>query len=318
MTKDKILKKQEELVSVIIPTYNRTQTLERAILSVLNQTYKNIEIIIVDDNANFQKIRDNNRNLIKNLKCQNILFIENKINLGGGPSRNEGIKKSKGKFIAFLDDDDEFLPNKIEKQMDLYKKLSNDNVAMIYCYAKMINVDGTSYISKRNINGNDILEHVSNCIAATSWWFCSKEKLLNVGGFENISSRQDASLILKLLLKGYEVHCVPEVLLKYYWHDSNSGISKTNFKSIEAEKKYREIFLENSQNLSRNTTDKILFVFSFRLAHLYILLGKRYFAFLELIKMVKINFFSLKNMRILFGILFNKTYCFISKQKNKH
>ena len=72
MTKDKILKKQEELVSVIIPTYNRTQTLERAILSVLNQTYKNIEIIIVDDNANFQKIRDNNRNLIKNLKCQNV------------------------------------------------------------------------------------------------------------------------------------------------------------------------------------------------------------------------------------------------------
>ena len=245
-------------VSVVIPTYKRTTTLKRAIDSVLAQTYKDIEIIVVDDNSEFKDIREENRKLIKSYNNKKILFIENQKNLGGGLSRNEGIKKASGDYIAFLDDDDEFLPQKIEKQLSFYKKNKNNNIAMVYCFAEMINVNGSSYIYNREINGNNIISHVNNCIAATSWWLCPKEKLLEVGCFEDISSRQDASLLLKFLLKGYEFYCIPEILLKYYWHDSNSGISKTNCKSVEAEKQYRNIFIANSESLTKNEIDNMI------------------------------------------------------------
>ena len=305
-----------KVVSIIIPTYKRTATLKRAIDSAVSQTYKNIEIIVVDDNFEFPEIRKSNKALIESYKNTKILFVENKTNLGGGLSRNEGIKKASGDFVAFLDDDDEFFPQKIEKQMRLYMELNNDNIAMIYCYAEMVNTDGSTYISKRKIEGNNIREHVSNCIAATSWWFCPKDKLLNVGGFEDISSRQDASLLLKLLLKGYEFYFVPEVLLKYYWHDSNSGISKTNLKSVEAEKKYREIFLNNCGKINKKEKNEILFIFSFRIAHLYVLLKKPQLAYKELIKMIKLKILSIKNIRIIFGIVFNNFYCYLSKKRN--
>ena len=307
---------KNELVSIIIPTFKRTNTLERAIDSAIAQTYNNIEIIIVDDNADYPNIREQNRNLLKKYKNSKIFFVENKKNLGGGLSRNEGIKYSNGKFVAFLDDDDEYFPKKIEEQMKLYKKLNNDKIAMIYCYAEMVKIDGTSYISDRLINGNNIYEHVSNCIAATSWWFCPKDKLLSVGCFEDISSRQDASLLLKLLLKEYEFYCAPKVLLKYYCHNSNSGISKTDYKSIEAEKQYREIFLNNCNSLTIKQRKKVLNIYSFRIAHLYILLKNRRFAFRELIKMLNYKLFSIKNIRIIFGIIFNNLYRYISHIRN--
>lgn len=306
----------KELVSIIIPTFKRTNTLKRAIYSAINQSYNNIEVIVVDDNANYPDIRSENKKLIKEINFSNLIFIENKENLGGGLARNEGIKKANGKYVAFLDDDDEYLPNKIERQIELYKKLNNENIAMIYCYAEMINTDGTSYISRREINGNNILEHVKCCVAATSWWFCPKDKLLSVGGFEDISSRQDATLLLKLLLKGYEFYCEPTILLKYYWHDSKSGISKTNIKSIKAEEQYREIFKNNCSNMKRKEINKVLYVFSFRLAHLYILLKDRKKALIELHTMIKLKFFSINNLRIFLGILFNNTYCLISKKRN--
>ena len=308
--------KDNELVSIIIPTYNRTDTLKRAIDSVLCQTYDNIEIIVVDDNAEHLEIREKNKKLIESYNGK-IKFIENQKNLGGGLSRNEGIKVSKGKFVAFLDDDDEYFPTKIEEQYCLYKQLNNDNVAMIYCYAEMVNIDNTTYISNKKIEGNALIEHVNDCIAATSWWFCPKEKLLSVGCFEDISSRQDASLLLKLLLKGYEVYCVPKILLKYYWHDSNSGISSTSLKSVKAEKNYKQIFINNSnEKLNKKTEKIILHIFSFRIAMLYVLLHKRKDAFIELKHMVKLRPLDIKNLRILFGIVLNNLYCYISKKRN--
>lgn len=306
---------ENELISVIIPTYKRNETLERAIKSVENQTYSSIEIIVVDDNAKFPEYRENNREIIKRHK--NIIFIENKENLGGGLSRNEGIKKAKGKYIAFLDDDDEYLPEKLEKQYNLYKKLKNDNIAMIYCYAKMINVDKSTYIKKVDFEGTPLIENINNCIAATSWWFCPKEKLESVGGFEDISSRQDASLILKFLLKGYEVYRVPEILLNYYWHDELSGISKVDWKAVEAEEKYKKIFVDNAKEISEKEKKEIMYIFSKRLAKMYIRLGDRKKAYSELKKMLTIHKINKKNTQIILGILANKLYIKIANGKDK-
>lgn len=304
-----------ELITVIIPTYKRNKTLERAIRSVECQTYPNIEIIVVDDNAEFPEYREKNRQIAK--KHSRVVFLENECNLGGGLTRNEGIKYAKGKFIAFLDDDDEYLPEKIEKQYNLYKKLKNENIAMIYCYAKMLNLDQSSYIRKVDIEGTPLIENVTNCIAATSWWFCPKEKLEEVGGFEDISSRQDASLLLKFLLKGYEIYRVPEVLLNYYWHDGTNGISKVDCKAIEAERQYKQIFIENSNNVKPEQKKEIIYIFSSRLANLYIRLGDKKRAREELTNMLKIHKIDIRNFKIFLGIVFNTLYVKIAIYKNR-
>ncbi|MGL5964947.1 MAG: glycosyltransferase family 2 protein, partial [Fusobacteriaceae bacterium] len=112
-----------DLVSVIMPTYKRSVFLERALLSLINQTYKNIEIVVVDDNAEHLEDREKTKKVLEKYKdSAKIVVVENKINLGGSLSRNEGINVSTGKYITFLDDDDEYELNKIEKQVQFYKE----------------------------------------------------------------------------------------------------------------------------------------------------------------------------------------------------
>ncbi len=106
-------------VSVIIPTYNRANLVSRAIKSVLNQTYQDFEIIVVDDCS-----EDNTEEIVKSFNDSRIRYIKHKKNKGGSAARNTGIKRARGKYIAFLDDDDEWLPSKLEKQIMLFEKLS--------------------------------------------------------------------------------------------------------------------------------------------------------------------------------------------------
>ena len=125
----------EELVSAIIITYKRdVNVLKRAIESIENQTYRNIEIIVVDDNSNNDKYRMNLKKYIK--EKNNIVYLEHERNYGAQISRNDGIKIAKGKYIAFLDDDDSWMPKKIEKQIELFK---SSNVGMVFCKGYTIN-----------------------------------------------------------------------------------------------------------------------------------------------------------------------------------
>jgi len=108
------------LISVIIPTYNRAYILHKAVESVLSQTFKNIELIIIDDAS-----EDSTPELIKDYAKKSqipIIYHRNPERLGPAASRNIGIKLAKGKFIAFLDSDDWFLPEKLEKQLNFFQK----------------------------------------------------------------------------------------------------------------------------------------------------------------------------------------------------
>jgi len=110
-------------VSVIIPTYNRSNFIDRAINSVLNQTYPNIEIIVIDDNGNETPAR---KIMIEKMRkyeaSPNVRYLKNNKNMGGALARNIGIQESSGQYITFLDDDDEYLPNKVEVQYTEMKK----------------------------------------------------------------------------------------------------------------------------------------------------------------------------------------------------
>ncbi len=111
------------LVSCVIPTYKRSDMLPRAIQSVLNQTYSNIEVLIVDDNEpNDEYSLETQKTIAVFLKDPRIKFIQQEKHINGAVARNVGINAAKGKYVAFLDDDDEWLPEKIEKQLAVLEK----------------------------------------------------------------------------------------------------------------------------------------------------------------------------------------------------
>lgn len=114
-----LIAKNNPKVSVIIPTYNRAHLIGRAIKSVLNQTYKDFEIIIVDDGST-----DKTEEVVKDFKDERVRYIRREKNKGGSAARNTGIKAARGEYIAFQDSDDEWLPEKLEKQMKAFEAMA--------------------------------------------------------------------------------------------------------------------------------------------------------------------------------------------------
>ena len=202
------------LVSVILPTHNRADVLGRAINSVLNQTEKNIELIVVDDAST------DGTSLILN-QFANIDFriklLRNEESLGGGGARNVGIAASTGEWIAFLDDDDTWMVNKLRLQLD---KLSTDSSAVACsCSYESYSAFG---IKKLVTTPNDIsLQQLFrlNYLGGASMCIASRSVLLSIGGFDTqIKSGQDWDLWVRLRQKG-PIVVVSEPLIKYYNHN---------------------------------------------------------------------------------------------------
>lgn len=128
---------QNPLVSVVIPTHNASLFIAETILSVLSQTIYNIEVIIVDDASS-----DNTLQIVQNLagKDNRIRYFAQEQRRGVSAARNLGIKKSQGNYIAFIDHDDLWLPQKLEKQLPLFKK--DPEVGLVYSREVIMSEDG--------------------------------------------------------------------------------------------------------------------------------------------------------------------------------
>lgn len=259
------------LVSVVIPTYSRNLTLERAIDSVLGQTHKNIEILVIDDNPADSEWRKSTADLMKKFSGnEKIIYIQNEHNLGGSGARNEGIRRAKGEYIAFLDDDDEYFPEKIEKQLELFTTSDNDKLALVFCDAVMTygNDKFVCYVRPR-YKGCCLYEAMrDNVLAATSQWMAKKKALLDVGMFTIVPCKQDSTLILKLLAAGYEVDCVPEVLSKYCNYQGGR-ISDTGMKNLNGELAYKAKCEEQYYKLTEEQIREVEYAFAGRLYRLY-------------------------------------------------
>lgn len=122
---------EKGLVSCVIPTYKRCDTIQRAVDSVLNQTYKHIEVLVVNDNdVNDEFSLELVKVMSKYKNNDKVRLINQPEHINGAVARNYGVKESKGEFIAFLDDDDEWLPTKLEKQIKLFE---DDSVGVVTC-----------------------------------------------------------------------------------------------------------------------------------------------------------------------------------------
>ena len=105
---------KEPLVSIIVPSYNSEKFIGNTITSIVNQSYKNWELLIIDDCS-----KDGTVNIVKSFASgdSRIKLHINEVNVGAGKTRNHGIEKSVGRFVAFLDSDDQWLPHKLETQL---------------------------------------------------------------------------------------------------------------------------------------------------------------------------------------------------------
>lgn len=258
---------RKNLVSVIIPTYSRNETLVRALESVINQTYQNIEILVIDDNSPESEWRVKTEEIMERyVGDKRVRYLKNKRNLGGAGARNEGIKAARGEYLAFLDDDDYYYPNKIEKQLNLFLSSINEKLALVYCFAELIDKDGEiQYIYKENYRGNCLYEAIRyDCIAATSRWMVRKSCLESVGGFSIVPSKQDSTVILKLLEQGYEIDCVEEVLSQY-GNSSSERISMGNLKNLEGQKLFIQKCRKNYDKFNFEQILSIEFIFAYKL-----------------------------------------------------
>ncbi|WP_017651764.1 glycosyltransferase family 2 protein [Fortiea contorta] len=223
-------------VSVIIPTYNRRFLLERAINSVLNQTYADYELIVVDDASS-----DDTLNFITNKYPQQVRLSSLPENRGSGGARNEGIKLARGNFIAFLDSDDEWLPNYLETQIKYIDSELNPVLVFCGCFHHEQNGKTRKFSCSPWLKYPDLTYHLlaENFILTASLVVVRKQALQKAGCFnESLRVGQDKELFLRLFCIGNVVH-VPHYLITKYSHANNvTGNShrwvKANFDILDA------------------------------------------------------------------------------------
>ena len=207
---------EKPLVSVIIPTYNRANLIGRAIQSVLDQTYRNIEIIVVDDASN-----DNTEEIVTKFRNKNVVYIRHDRNKGGGAARNAGIIASSGQYIAFLDDDDEWLNDKLEKQVQTIKTLSPE-WGGIYCGFYRITGKKTEKVEvfeKGDLKTELLREKLD--IGSSSTLLFIKKIIIEIGLFDETFERnQDFELLIRFFRK-YKLFSLKEPLVKIYTRKYN-------------------------------------------------------------------------------------------------
>ena len=212
-------------VAVIIPTYNRANVIACALRSVLNQTYKKLEVIVVDDGST-----DDTQRVVESFADPRVSYFRCETNLGATAARNLGIKKSTAEFIAFQDSDDEWLCEKLEKQMAVFAQ-AGANVGVVY--SGFFRVDGkmATYYPPDTVlkKSGDILESLlrSNFVT-TQAAVVRRECFLSSGMFdERLPRFQDWELFIRLA-KRYEFKCIDEPLLLAYCSPVSITASEQN------------------------------------------------------------------------------------------
>lgn len=232
-----------DLVSVVISTYNRpTNILMRAISSVLAQTYTNIELIVVNDCPDNKSLVEEIRTEIESVD-RKIKYIVHEKNSGACAARNTGLEIAEGRYIAFLDDDDEWLPNKIEKQL----AAMTDDIVIVGCDSIRVNSLGQETEHHPTKAHKDDIKAIlrSNYLGSTSFPLLLTSAVKSVGGFDvNVKSSQDYDLWIRLVTS-YKAGYVYEPLVKYYLSE-DSTFKRSNEKYIQGSfylmDKYKDLY----------------------------------------------------------------------------
>jgi glycosyltransferase involved in cell wall biosynthesis len=229
-------------VTIVITTYKRNSTLERAIISACDQDYTDIEIIVVDDNAD-PTWNHTVSSIIKKVETdqdRKIIYVKNQENKGVAKSRNAGITKAKGEYITFLDDDDVYLKSKVSTQLAKMKECDADfSITDMLLYdskeklqEKRVRNDLTNY-RKRELHKYHILHHLTG----NDTFMFKTDFIRRIGGYKKIDIGDDYYLIQKAILSGGKFTYLHECHVKAYLHTGEDGGLSCGQKKINGELK---------------------------------------------------------------------------------
>ena len=241
----------EEKISVIIPTYKRSEKLCRAIESVLQQTYQNIEVIVVDDNDSDSEYRKINADKMKKYSSNSrVIYLKHEKNKNGAAARNTGIKEATGEYITFLDDDDEFYENRM---YEIEKTIKEYGCPDFICTGVQFRRNG-KILKERIPNLNKekeklILELIKqeSFIGTGSNIVCKKEIVDKINGFdERFLRHQDLEFLIRFLNNCSSYYCVEKVLVI---KNNDDTLNVPNFEKFYNTK---IMFLEKFENIINN------------------------------------------------------------------
>lgn len=293
------------MVTIIITTYNRPDYLERAIESVLKQTYHDIEIIVVDDNNPDTEGRKCVEKLMKKYETSpNLIYIKHEKNKNGAAARNTGIRVAKGEYITFLDDDDYFITTRIEKLVKTMKK--NKEYEAIYTGVITMNNSKILSITNANRKGNFQKELLmqKSFFATGSNLFFKADVFKKLKGFdEKFTRHQDIEFMIRFF-EFYSILGVDEPLVV------KNQDSRMNVPNIDKYLKIKKIFFDTFQReikqLSEEDKNKCYFANYFEILKLAVR-WKKYKKAYEIYQIIKqYKSFSLRDTRdILKEIVYN-------------
>lgn len=226
------------LVSIIIPTYNRAWTIGITIQSALNQTYKNTEIIIVDDGSN-----DNTRNIVMEFGSRISYFF--KENAGCSSARNFGINKSKGKYVAFLDSDDFWYENKLEKQVYFLETHKNFSVCItdIEFVDSNYRVLSRSFLKKIIKEDGNIFKYILELPVMTCSYMLVSADILKPSTLfdESFKTANDFDFMLRIS-KDFSVGVLDTPLVKYKQNSDSVSLKLFSNNRIRALCKFKNLY----------------------------------------------------------------------------
>ena len=224
------------LVSIIIPYFKKKNYINKTIQSVLNQSSKNFEIIIIYDDTNLDDLKYLRKKYKKNKK---IKIWKNKKNLGAGLSRNIGMNIAKGEYIAFIDSDDLWTKEKLKKQISFMKK---NNCDISHTSYKIIDYKGKSIGKRIAKDFYDRKELLKSCDIGLSTVILKKKLLSSNIKFPNIKTKEDFVLWLKILHLGIPILSINQTLSS--WRKLDYSLSSSSLQKILDAYKVYKIFMK--------------------------------------------------------------------------
>jgi glycosyltransferase domain-containing protein len=282
-------KRNEPLVSVVIPTYNREKTLARSIISALNQSYKNIEVLVVDDGST-----DGTKKVVQGIKSPKVRYIYRENEHCHVYPMNDGARAAEGKYVAILDDDDFWCDkNKIKKQVNFLE--NNKDHVLVGGGAIKVDENGNEIVRyilpeddpdiRKTILVSDTFVHVTTLFRKDAW-----EK---VGGYdENFDGMEDWDLWMRMGRIG-KFHNIPEFFVTYAAHQQDSpGYVESKYGKWEWLKLNLKL-KNNYRNDYPNYKRAIIFCW---MGYLYSILPFRYALWPAMFK-IKNYFFNIRSIK---------------------
>jgi len=233
-------RKKDIIVSVVIPAYNSEKYICDAINSVLDQTYKNFEIIVVNDGST-----DNTENIVK--QYRNKIIYKYQENKGPASAKKLGTSLARGRYISYLDSDDIFLPEKLKLQVDYLD--NHSQVGLVYC--NYYCVDETEKLIELVSPSKNLLLIQENCVPTSGVMF-RRECIDEVGTFDvTLGSNYDWDMWLRIPEK-YPIYCIPKPLFKYRIHGKNISLNRPN--RLDYARMVKILLLEKAYNRREKPT----------------------------------------------------------------